>query len=81
MNVRVQLFSHLRDAAGVAELDVDVPEGGTVELLLEQLYGRTPALRAWDKSILVGAGMEFVRRDYHLQSNESIAIMPPAQGG
>ncbi len=81
MNVRVQLFSHLRDAAGVSELDVEVPNGGTAADLLDELYGRMPALRAWDNSILIGAGVEFVRRDYRLKPNESIAIMPPVQGG
>lgn len=81
MTVRAQLFSHLRDAAGVSELRVDLPEGANVAQLLAQLYERTPALRAWDNSILVGAGVEFVERDYALRPNEEIAIMPPVQGG
>lgn len=81
MNVRVQLFSHLRDAAGVSELALEVNNDATVADLLTQLYARTPALRAWDNSILIGAGVEFVQRDYALQPNEEIAIMPPVQGG
>lgn len=81
MKVRVQLFSHLRDAAGDSESNLDLPEGSTVADLLAQLYERTPALRAWDSSILVGAGVEFVERDYVLRRGEEIAIMPPVQGG
>jgi molybdopterin converting factor small subunit len=81
MTVRAQLFSHLRDAAGVSELSVDLPEDANVGELLAQLYARAPALRAWDNSILVGVGVEFVERDYALQPNEEIAIMPPVQGG
>jgi molybdopterin converting factor small subunit len=49
--------------------------------LLEFIYARAPALRAWDKNILIGAGVEFVERDYALRPNEDIAIMPPVQGG
>jgi molybdopterin converting factor small subunit len=81
VKVQVQLFSHLRDAAGVSELLIELEDGATVANLLGQLYDRTPALQAWDNSILIGAGVEFVGRDYELRPNESIAIMPPVQGG
>ncbi len=81
MIVHVQLFSHLRDAAGTPELDVELPERATVADLLHQLYASKPALRSWDSSILVGIGVEFVYRDHELHPGEQIAIMPPVQGG
>lgn len=81
MKVHVQFFSHLKDAARVSELEIEVPPRTNVDELLQSLYERTPALRKWDSSILIGAGVEFVQRDYILQPNEEIAIMPPVQGG
>ena len=81
MNVHVQFFSRLRDLAGVSEMEVEVPEATKVAGLLDILYSRTPALRDWDQSILVAAGVEFVGRDYILQPNDQISIMPPVQGG
>lgn len=81
MKVHLQFFSRLRDLAGVSEMETDVPEGATVADLLEFLYLRTPALRDWDKSILLAAGLEFVGRDYVLQPGDQISIMPPVQGG
>ena len=81
MTVRVQLFSHLRDAAGFSESDVELAAGATVSQLLEQLYSRKPALRPWDSSILIGVGVEFVGRDHVLAGGCEIAIMPPVQGG
>ena len=81
MNVHVQFFSRLRDLAGVSELDLELPEATKVADLLEFLYARTPALRDWDKSILVAAGVEFVERDYVVQAGDQISIMPPVQGG
>jgi molybdopterin converting factor small subunit len=81
MKVRVQLFSHLRDLAGTSQLNVEVAEGGTVADLLAELYQRFPALRAHDEAILVGAGVEFVGRNYQLHADEQIAVMPPVQGG
>jgi molybdopterin converting factor small subunit len=81
MNARIQFFSRLRDLAGVSEIELEVPEITRVAELLEVLYSRIPALRAWDKSILVAAGVEFVDRDYILRSDDQISIMPPVQGG
>lgn len=81
MKLRVQFFSRLRDLAGTQAIDLDVPERTTAGALLEILYAKTPALRDWDKSILVASGVEFVRRDYVLKADEEISIMPPVQGG
>ncbi len=81
MKVRVQFYAHLRDLIGRHELNVDVLEDATVRDLLEQVYTRHPELRQHDKSILLGAGVEFVDRNYKLSPGEEISIMPPVQGG
>ncbi len=81
MKVRVQFFSHLKDAAGRPSWKWTWPLARRSSDLLEQLYAEYPTLRAWDSSILIGAGMEFVERDHLLRPNEEIAIMPPVQGG
>ena len=81
MKVNILFFSRLRDLAEISEMELDVPDSTTVADLLEALYSRMPALRDWDKSILVAAGLEFVGRDYVLQRNDQISIMPPVQGG
>jgi len=81
MKIRVQFYAQLRDLAGIREQDVDLPEGATVRNLLERIYSQLPALRAHDKGILIGSGVEFVDRNYNLKSGEEISIMPPVQGG
>ena len=81
MKVHVQYFSRLRDLVGASEAEFQIPESATVADLLERAYAQTPALRDWDKSILVASGVEFVGRDYVLQPNDDISIMPPVQGG
>jgi molybdopterin converting factor small subunit len=81
MKLHVQFFSRLRELAGVSEIELELSSGATVADLLELLYLRTPALRDWDKSILVAAGVEFVRRHYVFQPDDRISIMPPVQGG
>ena len=81
MKVRVQFYAQLRDLVGMGQLDVDVGNGATVRDLLEQIYAKQPGLRLYDKSILIGAGVEFVDRNYKLSPGEEISIMPPVQGG
>jgi molybdopterin converting factor small subunit len=81
MNVRVQFYSHVGDLAGASELYVELADRATVGDLLATIYERTPALRSRDKSILIGAGVEFVDRNYELKPSEEISIMPPVQGG
>jgi molybdopterin converting factor small subunit len=81
MKIHVQFFSHLKDVVGASHLDIDTTKAATVRDLLDDLFARYPKLRAWDQSILIGAGVEFVDRQHVLQPNEEIAIMPPVQGG
>jgi molybdopterin converting factor small subunit len=81
MKVRALFYAQLRDLVGSREIDVDLAEGATVRDLLEQIYAQQPKLRSHDKSILIGAGVEFVDRNYKLMPADEISIMPPVQGG
>jgi MoaD family protein len=81
MKIRVQFYAQLRDLIGIRELEVDLSEGATVHGLLDQIYAKQPALRSHDRNILIGAGLEFVDRNYKLKPGEEISIMPPVQGG
>jgi MoaD family protein len=81
MKIRVQFYAQLRDLVGMCEQDFDLPDEATVHDLLQEIYAQQPSLRAHDKSILIGVGVEFADRDYKLKSGEEIAIMPPVQGG
>ena len=62
-------------------MDFEVAERSTAAELLEFIYAQTPALRDWDKSILVASGLDFVERDYVIKPDDEISIMPPVQGG
>ena len=81
MKVRAQFYAQLRELVGNHELEVELRQDATVRELLEKVYAQKPSLRGHDKSILVGAGLEFVDRNYKLSPGEEIAIMPPVQGG
>ena len=81
MTVRVQFFAQLRDVAGASQFEVEMADGATVEDLLARVYAQKAPLRAHDKTMLFGVGVEFVGRDYIIRPGDEIAIMPPVQGG
>ena len=81
MRVCVRFFAQLRDLTRAETLEINLPDGAGVVDLLGEVYVRFPGLRAHDQSILIGAGVEFVDRNYKLKDKEEIAIMPPVQGG
>jgi len=81
MKLRVQFFSRLRDVTGSEYLDLEIKAGATANDLLAELFARFPKLREWERNILIGAGVEFVERDYVLKEDDEISIMPPVQGG
>jgi MoaD family protein len=81
MKIHVQFYAQLRDLIGTREMDIDLGDDATVRDLLDQIYAKQPALRSHDKSILIGAGVEFVDRNHKLKPGDEISIMPPVQGG
>jgi molybdopterin synthase catalytic subunit len=81
MNVPVQFFAQLRDIAGTSESSIELPPNSTATDLLEAVYRQTPSLRAHDRTILLGVGVEFVDRNHVIQPGETVSIMPPVQGG
>lgn len=81
MQVRVRFFSQLKEVVGATECAVELSAASVVADLLARLYRLHPGLERWDRQLLIGAGVEFVDRNYVLQPNEEIALMPPVQGG
>ena len=79
--MRVQFFSQLKEIVGASEITLDLPDGTSVADLLAHLYRDFPDLEKFDRTILVGAGLDFVARNHIIQPNDQIAIMPPVQGG
>ena len=81
MNVRAEFYSRLREIVDSSALVLSLPENSTVNDLFEQLQKRYPPLRDFEKSVLFGIGVEFVDRNQPLNEEDTIAIMPPVQGG
>ena len=81
MKVQVEFYSRLKEIVDASVLVLALPEKASAKDLFEQLQKRYPQLRDFEKSVLFGIGVEFVDRNHELKDGDTIAIMPPVQGG
>ena len=81
IKVRTEFYSRLKEIVDASVLVLSLPEKATVKDLFEQLQKRYPQLRDFEKSTLFGIGVDFVDRDHQLRDGDTVAIMPPVQGG
>lgn len=81
IKVRAEFYSRLKEIVDASVIELSLPGNATINDFFEQLKKRYPKLRDFDKSVLFGIGVEFVDRDRALNDGDTIAIMPPVQGG
>lgn len=81
MKIHAEFYSRLREIVGRPVLEITLAEGAIVSDLAQQLFRDYPKLRDFEQSMLFGIGMEFVNKNQPLKGGETVAIMPPVQGG
>lgn len=81
MRVRVRFFARYREAAGRERLDLDLPEGGTVETAWSAVVARHPELAPYRPFTLFAVGHEYVAPGYRLKADDELCLFPPVSGG
>jgi molybdopterin synthase catalytic subunit len=81
VRVRVRLFARYREAAGRERLDVDLPDGGTVESAWSAIVDRHPELSRFRPFTLFAVGHEYVPPEHRLQPDDELCLFPPVSGG
>jgi molybdopterin synthase catalytic subunit len=81
VRVRVRLFARYREATGHERLDVDVPEGGTVETAWKAIVARHPDLARYRPYTLFAVGHDYVEPDHRLGPDDELCLFPPVSGG
>ena len=76
MRVTVRLFAGLRERAGTAKQELELPEGARVEDAWSALeLGEEPAGLLW------AVNQQYVDKDRELTEDDEIAVIPPVSGG
>lgn len=81
MRVSVRLFARYREAAGRERLDVDLPDGGTVESAWAAVVDRHPELRQYRPYTLFAVGHDYVAPEHPLRPGDELCLFPPVSGG
>ena len=81
VKVGVRLFARYRDAVGREAVEVEVPEGATVEEVWSALAGIHPTLARYRPHTLFAIGNDYVTADRRVEAGEELACFPPVSGG
>ena len=81
MRVRVRLFARYREAAGRERLDIDLPDGDTVESAWTAVVARHPVLSPYRPYTLFAVGKDYVEPDHRLRAEDELCLFPPVSGG
>lgn len=81
MKVQVRLFARYREAAGRDRVELELPEGGTVEAAWAAVAERYPVLRPYRPHTLFAIGQEYVNPEHPLHPGDEVCLFPPVSGG
>jgi MoaE-MoaD fusion protein len=76
VQVRVRLFAGLRERAGAAELELELPEGAIVADALERVQGLTDGV-----PVVMAVNQEYADAAVALHPGDEVALIPPVSGG
>ncbi len=81
MEVRVRYFAAHKELSGVSEETVQVPDGSTVNDLVELLLSMHPDLADIRKDTMVSVNRGVGSGGLVLKDGDDVALFPPIQGG
>ena len=81
MKATVRLFAILREKAGTAELELELPERSTVADLLAMMESSYPNLSASAPHTMIAVNTEYVESTHLLRDGDEVALIPPVSGG
>ena len=81
MRVRIKCFAWAREVTGEDEIELDIPEGGTVKELRESLGEKVPSFAPKMESIAVSVNQEFAGDSHSVSAGDELALIPPISGG
>ena len=76
MQVRVRLFAALRERAGTAEVELELPEGARVRDALARLGAIADGI-----PMVMAVNQEYAGPEAELRPGDELALIPPVSGG
>ncbi len=80
-HITVLFFATLRDRAGMKSLDLDLPDGATVQDLKDHLVRAYPSLAQSMHTVVIAINREFAFDETVIPPQAEVAMFPPVSGG
>ena len=81
MHVRLRFFASVREKLRRSDATCMLPDGATVDDLLDQLCRDYPPLADVRRALRVAVNQEYVDPQHALSDNDEVALIPPVSGG
>ncbi len=81
MRVKVLCFAWAREVTGEDEVELEIPDGGTVADLRARLGKEFPPFANRMESIAVSVNQEFSGDARGIEAGDELALIPPISGG
>jgi len=80
-HIKVLLFATLRDRAGAKSIEVNIPDGATVQDLKDHIASGYPNLKKSMETVVVSINREFAFDENIIPRGAEVAMFPPVSGG
>jgi molybdopterin synthase sulfur carrier subunit len=81
MKVRVKLFAGLREEMDRGEVEQELPQGSTLQDLIDVMLERHPVLQRYLPSLQFAVNRKYVVGQIELSDGDEVAFLPPVGGG
>lgn len=81
MKISVKLYASFREIVGAKEQEIEVAEGTTVQMLLEEYIKRFPKIDRFREHVILSVNKEYGHPNRKLKDGDEISFLPPVSGG
>ena len=81
MRIRVRLFAMQRELAGTRQVDLELPDGATIEAAWAGLVALHPVLAPGRPAVRFARNADYAPADTTLVDGDEVAMIPPVSGG
>jgi MoaE-MoaD fusion protein len=81
MRIRLRMFAILRERSGVSEAEIELSEGATVAVALEEVGRRFEKIADLLPRTASAVNLAYAGATYRLHDGDELALIPPVSGG
>ena len=81
MRIHIKLFAGLREAAGAAELEIELPDGATAGSVRQVVAEKFPAIVGQMRGTALAVNQAYADPQTVLRDGDELALLPPVSGG